>query len=138
MELFLISGFIHEQTRPDRDEYVTIHWNNIAKGRERNFKKYEAAEINTVDAPYDFKSIMHYGKKYFSSNGLETITPIDGVEKNSIGDKHAGFTVEDLKKLNKFYTCPGCTFCSIKMILTFLGCWVEIHQDRNSAISFFD
>jgi len=28
-------GFFQEHTRPDRDEYVTVHWNNIMSGEYR-------------------------------------------------------------------------------------------------------
>ncbi|CAF1167167.1 unnamed protein product [Adineta steineri] len=36
-ELLHILGFFHEQSRPDRDEYVSIQWANIINGNETFF-----------------------------------------------------------------------------------------------------
>ncbi len=64
-------GVYHEQSRIDRDTYVTINWGNIESGREHNF----ALELGSGRyGPYDFDSVMHYGRDYFSVNGQDTIT----------------------------------------------------------------
>ena len=54
-------GFFHEQARPDRDDHVTIHPENIEQGMESNFKKQSEQMLTTNDIPYDHASIMHYG-----------------------------------------------------------------------------
>ena len=54
-------GWHHEQSRPDRDDYVTINFDNVASGRNFNFYKYVTSSIATHDVPYDAGSIMHYG-----------------------------------------------------------------------------
>ena len=54
-------GFFHEQSRPDRDNYVTIHYENIVKEMEFNFKKHSEKELTTNNIPYETASIMHYG-----------------------------------------------------------------------------
>lgn len=54
-------GFFHEQSRPDRDDYIDIVRKNIAKFRENNFEKYTITEIENYDEPYDLSSDMHYG-----------------------------------------------------------------------------
>ena len=56
-------GLFHEQSRPDRDDFVQILWDNIKAKEKSNFHKYTRAVIATHKVPYDYKSIMHYGPK---------------------------------------------------------------------------
>ena len=56
-------GFWHEQSRPDRDGYVTVHRGNIATGKLYNFQTRTWREIVALDVPYDLGSSMHYGAK---------------------------------------------------------------------------
>lgn len=51
-------GFHHEQSRSDRDDYVTILMDNVESGKEHNFDK-EAD--NNYGIQYDYSSNMHYG-----------------------------------------------------------------------------
>merc|ERR1719510_2389551 len=68
-------GFFHEQSRTDRDEYVTIKFENIRPSMKYNFDKYGQDKIDHLGAEYDTCSIMHYGKTAFAkARGLITIT----------------------------------------------------------------
>jgi hypothetical protein len=71
-ELAHALGVSHEQSRSDRDTYVTINFANIPTNQQHNFDKY--ADTTNV-TPYDFDSVMHYSRYSFSSNGQPTITP---------------------------------------------------------------
>lgn len=65
-------GLEHEHTRPDRDNYIIIHWENIKDDKTHNFDV--APTGSRLLGRYDYASIMHYGPKNFSKEGLETIT----------------------------------------------------------------
>lgn len=52
-ELLHAVGIAHEQTRPDRDYYVTINYNNIQSGTEHNFQRYTTSDVNTYSKAYD-------------------------------------------------------------------------------------
>jgi len=65
-ELLHAVGFAHEQTRPDRDNFVTINYNNIQSGTESNFQRYPTSDVNTYNRAYDHASIMHYKWNAFS------------------------------------------------------------------------
>jgi astacin len=64
-------GLWHEQSREDRDSFVTIQWANIKAGKDSNFNQH-ISDGDDIGA-YDYGSIMHYGKYAFSKNGLPTI-----------------------------------------------------------------
>ncbi|XP_030576855.1 high choriolytic enzyme 1-like [Archocentrus centrarchus] len=94
-------GFMHEQTRSDRDNYVRINWENIQPQMAYNFYK---GDTNNLDTPYDYSSIMHYGKTAFSiDNVKETITPIPNPNVQ-IGQRQ-GMSFWDIKRINLLYNC---------------------------------
>uniref|UniRef100_A0A7M5XK55 Metalloendopeptidase n=3 Tax=Clytia hemisphaerica TaxID=252671 RepID=A0A7M5XK55_9CNID len=53
-------GFHHEQSRPDRDNHVTILFHNVARGTEHNFKKQSYSTTDSKGTPYDYRSMIHY------------------------------------------------------------------------------
>lgn len=69
-------GLWHEQSREDRNDHVTIHYEHIAAGYAHNFNQHIADGEDVGD--YDYDSIMHYPRWAFSTNG-DTITPPPGV-----------------------------------------------------------
>jgi hypothetical protein len=71
-------GLWHEQSRIDRDDYVTIHYENIIPETIFNFNQHISDGID-IDF-YDFDSIMHYPRWAFSKNGKDTIVPKQDVE----------------------------------------------------------
>ena len=55
-------GVYHQQSRPDRDDYVKINTGNILSGREHNFDKQNPSRVTTGGTPYSYRSVMHYGR----------------------------------------------------------------------------
>lgn len=73
-EIMHTLGFFHEQSRPDRDTYVNIRFDNIQTDRENNFQIMAASEAFPKGAyglegneTYDFGSVMHYDQCAFSN-----------------------------------------------------------------------
>lgn len=66
----------------DRDNYVTIHWENIRRGKEHNFKKYTSTQVTHFNTTYDYYSILHYSAYGFSKNQKPTIVPTVSFEKH--------------------------------------------------------
>lgn len=66
-------GFLHEQNREERDNYVDVIYDNIRDGYESNFDKAMNGSTFGFGVPYDYGSVMHYSKYAFSNNGEPTL-----------------------------------------------------------------
>jgi len=102
-EIMHAIGFWHEQSRPNRNLYVEVLWENIQDDEEHNFNKYSHQDIDLLKIPYDFDSIMHYGRKSFSKNGKDTIRSI--LEPSRSLGQREGLTDFDIHEINALYDC---------------------------------
>jgi len=103
-ELMHALGFFHEQSRSDRDNYITINWDNIKQGHSHNFRKESSS--NNQGQPYDYGSLMHYGSTEFGKWGIfgpkKTITPKrKGVK---IGQRNGPSKI-DIQEIRLLYKC---------------------------------
>jgi len=96
-------GVFHEQSRPDRDQYVRIKWNNIPEKVKFNFKKKTNDEVDSLLTPYDYRSVMHYSSIAFGGRKM-TIETIDPDMQNQIGQRR-GLSEIDIIQLNLMYKC---------------------------------
>ncbi|XP_072374904.1 astacin-like metalloendopeptidase [Scyliorhinus torazame] len=96
-------GFQHEQCRNDRDDHITIFWENIAPGFKFNFN---LLNTNNQDIVYDYGSIMHYGRTAFSNNSKPTMAPKP--ENHKELGQIRGLSTKDVLKINTLYQCDIC------------------------------
>ncbi|XP_055344455.1 hatching enzyme 1.2-like [Paramacrobiotus metropolitanus] len=105
-ELMHTVGFLHEQSRKDRDDYVDILWQNIQPGKDDQFRKQ--SDSDAQGTPYDFGSVMHYHKDAFSRKAgqLDTIRPKAKFHGKTLGQRH-GLSPVDVQKINRLYKCQA-------------------------------
>ena len=55
-------GVFHTHQRGDRDDHITIHWDNIQSSWLDQYTKFVASAIDETitGIPYDVLSLMHY------------------------------------------------------------------------------
>lgn len=95
-------GFYHEQSRPDRDSFVVINYENIPLAQKYNFDRRKAHQIANVKTVYDYKSIMHYSRTTFTSNGKDTMYAKFDPSLN-LGSQE--LSQLDIQELNEVYQC---------------------------------
>lgn len=99
-EIMHALGFVHEQNRADRDQYVEIYPDNIEEQYLYNFDKLpeETTKISSL-TDFDFESIMMYPTTMFAKGGRQTMrsktpTPIS---------PSSGLSAKDKERLQKAY-----------------------------------
>jgi len=104
-ELLHVTGFFHEQSRPDRDTFLEIHLENVEPALQHNFNKYTwGSTAYNQNTTYDYASIMHYKTTAFSTNGQPTMVPRQsGVE---IGQAE-GLSPIDIAEVRDLYGCTA-------------------------------
>ncbi len=139
-EVLHASGIYHEQSREDRDNYITVNYQNISSFAVNNFN-IAPTSTSTDYGPYDYGSIMHYGNFGFSSNGLPTITTIPpGIP---IGQRN-GLSAGDIATLDAMYegcesSCGGgggttASGCGVTVSISGLNVTLTANNNSNSGI----
>ena len=101
-------GFWHEQSRPDRDQFVTIVERNIISGKASQFYK---RSVDSHGHKYDYGSIMHYSTRAFGYRGAITIEVNNPTEYANQGRPFLGqrsrLSSGDIAQINQLYdNCP--------------------------------
>lgn len=90
-------GFFHEQSRTDRDTYITIDPNNTCPSQMETFIQQGSDGQNV--GPYDYESIMHYSGRQCANGTTDSIVPKQaGVtigQRNalSLGDRYGAYAL---------------------------------------------
>ena len=79
-------------------------------GEEHNFLKLSSTEINSREEPYDYGSIMHYGKNTFAKE-VSQVTILAKRDPRTeltpeIGQRQH-LSAGDIRQTSKMYGCAG-------------------------------
>lgn len=110
-ELMHAIGFFHEHSRPDREDYVDVKWDNIQTGARESFELKPDTVADTLGQKYDYESVMHYPEDSFSINPQKpTLVP----KKNDVDPATLGkgyledfLTPTDITKIKLLYKCAA-------------------------------
>ncbi|XP_067136382.1 astacin-like metalloprotease toxin 5 isoform X2 [Centruroides vittatus] len=97
-------GLYHEHTRPDRDKYIKILWDNIIDEFKTEFQVINKYHLRICDK-YSYGSIMHYGPKEFAKDGKVSFVPtLPNVTIKEVYDR-LFLSQSDIGCINKLYKC---------------------------------
>ncbi|XP_042217544.1 zinc metalloproteinase nas-4-like [Homarus americanus] len=105
-EFLHAAGIFHQQCRIDRDDYIFVQLKNTVSSYAHNFKIFRSKFplLWLQGLPYDYHSVMHYGKKAFSSNDQNVIEVKKKDFAGSLGQRPT-LSRSDIANLNRMYEC---------------------------------
>ncbi|KAK3736751.1 hypothetical protein QZH41_006499 [Actinostola sp. cb2023] len=98
-------GFFHENSRPDRDNFININFKNIRKGVEGNFRKDNGAFVDSRGHDYDYGSIMHYSR--YQGNNKAGAVVIQPKKANVEIGQRDGLSDADIVQTKDMYKCDA-------------------------------
>jgi len=101
-EIMHALGFIHEQSRPDRDQYIVVEWDNIISDKQSQFDIVPDPLAEPASGrPFDFRSLMLYPPTMFAR---DTARPtMHALTGETIAPVSKGISPEDLERLRLIY-----------------------------------
>lgn len=91
-------GVWHEQSRPDRDNYVNVNYGAVIKASRGNFDQF--LDNDQELTPYDYASVMGYPAFSFSRNGEPCIESIPaGIPLSNPN----GYSAADIDGIERLY-----------------------------------
>ncbi|KAK0401994.1 hypothetical protein QR680_016084 [Steinernema hermaphroditum] len=98
-------GFMHEQSRWDRDNYLWIDLNNVIPNKTHNYDNYNKNENDNYGKQYDFSGIMHYEDNSFAINSsVPAMYARNSAYQMSIGGAQIP-AYGDIYEMNMLYSC---------------------------------
>lgn len=100
-ELMHTLGFVHEHSRADRDEHITIWWEQIQDPFKHQFQKFSAAISLPEKSTFDFDSILLYPSEAFAKKpNSPTMVKKDG---SAFPGKRDKLSSQDIQKISALY-----------------------------------
>lgn len=108
-EMGHVLGLWHEQSRSDRDTYVSVNYDNVIKGSWSNFQVL--TDNQQILGLCDYASVMQYPPYAFSRNGGPVIESIPaGIPLNSTEGVPvpvtADYSAGDKETIERLYGAP--------------------------------
>lgn len=100
-EIMHALGFIHEQSRPDRDEYIEILWDNIDPEFTSQFFKLPVSMSDSIRGyEFDYQSVMLYPPNAFAKDKNAITIKSEGAP---LRPTREGLSAQDKQRLYEIY-----------------------------------
>ena len=114
MFVWVCPGFLHEHTRSDRDNFITVHWDQFNRSYaedhlpsryyDRKAENYKICTNCTKFGDYDYRSVMHYPSTMGIQNRTVLTANDENIKNSELGQRR-GLSEQDVEDIHKLYDC---------------------------------